>query len=122
MTKPYAEYTAYLAEGRFMLQRQKGGAAHYPPRAVAPLTGSEDLEWFEPSGKGTVYSLTTVSKRPPEADYNVALIDLAEGPRMMSRVEGIDPAQVHIGMAVVARVIVQGEEPVVVFVPEAADV
>ena len=120
MVHPDAEYRAFLAEGRFMLQRQKNGAAFYPPRAVAPQTGSEDIEWFEPSGKGTVYSTTVVHRRPPEPSYNVALIDLAEGPRMMSRVEGIDPAAVAIGQPVVARVIDQDGQPVVVFVPEAA--
>jgi uncharacterized OB-fold protein len=56
-----------------------------------------------------------VRKKPPEPSYNVALIDLAEGPRMMSRVEGVEPAAVAIGMAVQARIIDQDGEPVVVF-------
>jgi uncharacterized OB-fold protein len=43
------------------------------------------------------------------------LIDLAEGPRMMSRVEGMAPEQVRIGMAVRAKVIREGERPVLVF-------
>jgi hypothetical protein len=47
----------------------------------------------------------------------VALIDLAEGPRMMSRVEGIEPWEVTIGMAVQARIVTQDGEPVVVFEP-----
>ena len=46
-------------------------------------------------------------RRKAEAggDYNVALVDLAEGPRLMSRVDGVPPEQVRIGMAVQARVI-----------------
>ncbi len=54
---------------------------------------------------GTVYA-TTCTRRPADkgGDYNVALIDLAEGPRMMSRVEGIAPDKVQIGMKVKARV------------------
>lgn len=59
-----------------------------------------------PSGQGTVYS-TTVVRRKAEAggDYNVALIDLKEGVRMMSRVEGISPEAVAIGMPVQATII-----------------
>ncbi len=46
-------------------------------------------------------------RRKPQAggDYNVALVDLAEGPRLMSRIDGIAPDQVRIGMRVQARVI-----------------
>ena len=47
--------------------------------------------------------------------FNVVLVDLDEGPRMMSRVEGIAPEAVRIGMRVRARVALQGDEPVVVF-------
>jgi uncharacterized OB-fold protein len=120
MVHPDAEFREFLAEGRFMLQRQKGGAAFYPPRTIAPVTGSEDIEWFEPTGRGTVYSTTVVRRKPPEPSYNVCLVELAEGPRMMTRVEGIDPAEVRIGMPVVARVIDQDGQGLVVFVPENA--
>lgn len=116
VTHPDAEFRAFLTEGRFMIQRSKGTGVHvFYPRVIAPGTGARDLEWVETSGRGVVYSTTVVRKRPPEPSYNVALIDLAEGPRMMSRVEGIDPAAVTIGSAVQARIIDQDGEPVVVF-------
>lgn len=103
-----------------MLQRGvRTGMWVYYPRTVAPLTG-EDLEWAEPSGLGTVYSTTVVRKRPPEPSLNVALIDLDEGPRMMSRVEGIDAQDVRIGMRVKARIVPgEGEDAphLVVFDP-----
>jgi hypothetical protein len=83
-----------------------------------PLTGSTNLEWVEASGRGTVYSTTVVRQKPPTPSYNVALIDLAEGPRMMSRVEGIAPEDVRIGMPVKARIVREGEQPVVIFEPE----
>ena len=56
-------------------------------------------------------------RRKAEAggDYNVALVDLAEGPRMMSRVEGMAPADVKIGMAVKAEVIAHNGKGLVVF-------
>jgi len=116
VTHPDAEFRAFLAQGRFMIQRSKGSGAHvFYPRAVAPGTGARDLEWIQASGRGVVYSTTVVRKKPPEPSYNVVLVDLAEGPRMMSRVEGVDPAAVTIGMAVQARIVDQDGEPVVVF-------
>ncbi len=116
VTHPDAEFRAFLAEGRFMIQRSKSSSAHiFYPRVLAPGTGARDLEWVQASGRGVVYSTTVVRKKPPEPSYNVALIDLAEGPRMMSRVEGLEPSAVAIGMAVQARIIDQDGEPVVVF-------
>ena len=113
---PERDYLAFLAEGRFMLQRSRSsGRFVFYPRVAEPGTGATDLEWVEASGRGTVYATSVVRRRPPAADANVALIDLAEGVRMMSRVEGVDPASVRIGMAVQARIDRDGTAPVVVF-------
>lgn len=115
---PEAQYRAFLAQGRFMIQRARGSGRYvFYPRVAEPGSGDTDLEWVEASGRGTVYSSTVVRKRPPDADYNVALIDLAEGPRMMSRVVGIAPDQVRIGMTVQASVIDDNGTPLVVFQP-----
>ncbi|MFC4294696.1 Zn-ribbon domain-containing OB-fold protein [Novosphingobium tardum] len=116
---PDEQFSAFLTEGRFMIQRGTQSGTHvFFPRVVAPGTG-EDLEWVEASGRGIVYSTTVVRKRPPEPNVNVTLVDLAEGPRMMSRVEDIDPAEVRIGMAVRARIIEAEDGPLLVFVPDA---
>ena len=103
---PEQEYFAHLAEGRFMLQRSAstGGYVFYP-RVAEPGTGATDLEWVEASGRGMVYASTVVRQRPPADDYNVVLVDLAEGPRMMSRVDGLRPDEVRIGLRVRARVL-----------------
>ena len=95
-TGPARQFEQFLAEGKFMIQRSaSSGASVFYPRTVAPGTGVADLEWIEASGKGTVYSTTVVRQRPEKGgDYNIALIDLEEGPRMMSRVVGIAPDQV----------------------------
>ena len=104
-----------------MIQRSRASGQYvFYPRTVAPGTGARDLEWVAASGLGTVYSTTVVRKKPPEPSYNVALIDLAEGPRMMSRVEGIAPDAVGIGMAVRAKIVDQDGELVVVFEPAGA--
>jgi len=119
---PDADFQRFLSEGRFMIQRSRASGQYvFYPRTIAPGTGARDLEWVEASGLGTVYSTTVVRKKPPEPSYNVALIDLAEGPRMMSRVEGIAPDAVQIGMAVRARLVTQHGEPVVVFEPAGAN-
>lgn len=102
---PAAEHQAFLDQGRFMLLKpRKGGAPFFYPRLAAPGTGDRDLEWVPASGRGTVYSATIVSQKPPTPNHNVVLVDLEEGPRLMSRVVGIEPEQVRIGMAVKARI------------------
>jgi hypothetical protein len=116
---PEAVHRAYLAEGRFMIQRSAStGEYVFYPRIVAPRTGAADLEWVEASGEGTVYA-TTVNRRSPEkgGSFNVALIDLAEGPRMMSRVVGVAPEAVTIGMKVRARIDDLNGAPAVLFEP-----
>jgi len=117
--RPDQEFQEFLHTGRFMLQRgRRSGRYIFYPRAVEPGTGDTDLEWVEASGHGTVYAVTVVRPKPPQPAYNVVLIDLAEGPRMMSRVDGIDPEKVAIGMKVCARIVQEAEGYYVVFEPE----
>jgi len=120
--KPEKEYFEHLAAGRFMLQRSKStGKYVFYPRVAAPVTGETDLEWVEASGQGVVYSVTVIRQKPPTPHYNVALIDLQEGVRMMARVEGMPAEDVRIGQAVKARVRQPAEGsadvPLVVFDP-----
>ena len=89
------------------------------PRAVAPKTGSTNLEWRVSKGLGTVYSTTVVHAAKDQPPHNVVLIDVDEGFRLMSRVEDIDPMQVKIGMPVKVRFNPGDEKqpPFPVFVP-----
>ena len=114
-----ARYFQLLGEGRFLIQKCGDCAAYvFYPRQVCPHCQGDALAFVAPKGIGTVYSTTTV-RRKPEAggDYDVSLIDLDEGVRMMSRVEGVSPDQVRIGMRVKVRVALGGTEPLVVFDP-----
>ena len=98
--QPEKDFTNFLSQGKFMIQRSKGSGRYvFYPRVAEPVTGARDLEWVEASGKGTVYAVTTVRQRAPKTDYNVSLIDLAEGPRMLCRVDGIAQDQVKNGQA-----------------------
>ena len=113
MTSPETHWRDALAQGRLLLQRATGsGATFFPPRLIEPGTGEADLEWIEASGLGTVYSVTMINQKPPLEPYNVVLVDLDEGPRVMSRIEGT--GDVAIGLRVRAR-IDQGDEPILLF-------
>lgn len=114
--RPEQEYFAHLAQGRFMLQRSRSSGRHlFYPRVAEPVTGARDLEWVPASGFGTVYATTVVRPKPPQQPYNVVLVDLDEGPRMMSRVDNLPAEDVRIGMRVRARITTQDEKPLVVF-------
>ena len=109
---PQAQYLAYLRDGRFLIQRSRStGRYTFYPRIAIPGTGETDLEWVEASGSGTVYAITV--NRSRDGAYNIALIDLDEGPRMMSRVEGVET--VPIGTRVRARIVRSDDEPAIVF-------
>lgn len=118
---PDQQYLAYLSQGSLRMQREPGTSNYvFYPRAVAPETGSR-LEWAELTGLGRVYATTTVRSKPPAADYNVCVVELDEGPRMMSRVESVPALAVRIGMRVRARIVTGGEMPFVVFDPVEAE-
>jgi len=109
---PEEQYRAYLSEGRFMIQRSRSSGRYvFFPRVAEPGSGRNDLEWVEASGLGTVYSITV--NRTRAGDYNVALVELDEGPRLMSRIEGVET--VPIGTRVKARIVEIDGEPAVVF-------
>lgn len=117
MSGPERIWRDALADGRLVLPREvASGRCFFPPRVASPL-GGEAWEWADASGSGTVYSTSVVHPKPPEAAYNVALVELDEGPRLMSRVDGIPPEDVVIGMKVVARIDRDGAEPLLLFVP-----
>lgn len=116
---PARVFTRYLVAGQLAFQRCAAcAAAIFYPRVLCPVCGATDLRWEISSGRGTVYATTTLHSRG-EAAYNVALIDLAEGFRMMSRVDGIEPTEVRIGMEVRLKVLPAQDdaEAIAVFEP-----
>jgi uncharacterized OB-fold protein len=124
MNGPDETFRAFLASGKFMLQRSRlSGEFVFYPRVSWHGARGDDLEWVEASGDAEVYSATTIRRKAEHGgDYNISLVQLAEGPRMMTRVLGIAPDQVTIGMAVKAVVeapqwSAKHKEPVVVFYP-----
>jgi uncharacterized protein len=117
MKSPLTVYQEHLDRGELAYQVSDGRPVFFP-RVVAPGTGSTGLEWRVSRGEGTVYA-TTVNYYKGEPPLNVALIDLDEGFRMMSRVEDIPAESVRIGMRVKLRVLpsIEGRAALPVFIP-----
>jgi uncharacterized OB-fold protein len=69
-----------------------------------------------------VYSVSIVRRKPEDGgDYNVVLVDLAEGVRLLSRVDGIANEAVKIGMRVHVEVGVADGKPAVIFKSNTGD-
>ena len=86
---PATVYAEGLAAGQLRYQRcENCGRAVFYPRVACPHCGEARLTWADSAGLGTVYSTTVTRSRA--GDYNVALIDLDEGYRMMCTVTGDD--------------------------------
>jgi len=120
-----AEYFRACLEGRLLLQRcdDCGAAQLYARDRCLACRGA--LRWEEASGRGTVYSFTVIRQNysRPFRDwipYVVALVDLEEGPRVMTNIVDCEPDDVRIGMAVQARFeAVSDEAGIALFSPRA---
>lgn len=66
----------------------------FPPRAFCPSCLGEDIAWERASGRGTLYSYVINHRPAPgwreEGPYAIAIVQLEEGPRMMSNILGIE--------------------------------
>ncbi|MFC1415272.1 Zn-ribbon domain-containing OB-fold protein [Streptacidiphilus cavernicola] len=97
-------YWEAAAEGRLLLRRCGGcGRAHHYPREFCPHCWSEDVVWEQASGDAVLYTWSVVHANdlPPFRDrlpYVAAVVDLAEGPRMMTALVGCDPAVLRVGL------------------------
>lgn len=114
---PMEVYRRYLEGGELGFQRCRDcSSTVFYPRVLCPVCGSVSLEWRTSGGRGVIYATTAVYRRDGEP-YNVALVDLEEGFRMMSRVEGVPAEEVEIGRGVTLEVREEDDGPVAVFVP-----
>lgn len=109
---PDAETSAYwdaAREHRLLFSRCRGcGHAFHYPRTRCPSCFSSNVSWEESSGRGVVHSYTVVRQNHahPFRDrlpYVVALVDLDEGPRLMSNVDVANVERVHIDQRVRVR-------------------
>ncbi|MFE7108599.1 Zn-ribbon domain-containing OB-fold protein [Streptomyces sp. NPDC057575] len=120
-TRPYWDAAA---RGQLLLRRcHDCGRAHHYPREFCPHCWSEDCAWERASGDATLYTWSVVHRNDllpfgARVPYVAAVVDLAEGPRMMTEVVGCEESALAIGMAL--RVTFrqeEGQESVPVFHP-----
>lgn len=74
-----------------------------PPRPMCPNCQSQESAWVPVSGRGTVHSYVTYRESPDPAfvaPYAVLLVELEEGPRVVTNAAGIDVDALEIGMPV----------------------
>lgn len=99
------EYWEAAADGRLLIARCGScGRVHHYPRVLCPYCWSEDVAAVESSGQATLYTYSTVyvNDLPPFRDklpYIAAVVELAEGPRLMTTIVGCEPDRLRIGMA-----------------------
>lgn len=116
-----------LREGTFLLRHcETCGRDHYYPRPFCPSCWSDDLTWRPAAGTGTVYTFSVVHSNdlPPFKErlpYVAAIVELDEGPRVMTNIEGVAPEAVEIGMRVTVEYRpISDEITIPVFRPAAA--
>jgi uncharacterized protein len=105
--KPYWEG---LKLGKLMLPKcQDCGKAHFYPRILCPHCHSRKITWIEASGRGKLYAFEILHRSFNPAvktplPYVLAMIELEEGPRMLSNLVNIkpDPALIRCDMPVQA--------------------
>jgi uncharacterized protein len=80
------------------------GSKIFPPRDVCPTCAEEAKTLYQFSGKGEVYSYTTVYDAPEgyeeQAPYTVAIVKLEEGPLVTAQLTDVDNGKVEIGQKV----------------------
>lgn len=92
------------AEERLLLRRcDDCDTTHFYPRPFCPLCWSANVSWIQASGRATLYTWSVVHRNdlPPfdeRVPYVAAVVDLEEGPRMMTNVVDCDPGDLDIGM------------------------
>ena len=103
LTQPY--WDAARAQKLVVQQCRQCASRFFPARANCADCGSAQLDWTEVSGEGQVYTFT-VAHRPPhpiladQCPLAIAVIELREGPRMISNLVECDPHAITVGMQV----------------------
>jgi uncharacterized OB-fold protein len=103
------EYWDAAADGRLLIARCGScERVHHYPRVMCPFCWSEDVTAVEASGRATLYTYSTVyvNDLPPfsgRLPYTAAVVDLEEGPRLMTTIVGAEPSQLRIGMPLLAQ-------------------
>ena len=117
----------FLVKRKLMGSRcSKCNTLFVPPRPLCPRCGSVKLSWVELSGKGKLATFTVVHVGPAElaseTPYVVGVVELDEGPKVSSRITGVDankPESIRIMIPMAVDFIIKGEKAVLGFHPVA---
>ena len=100
-------YWAAAREHKLLIKRCRAcDKPFFYPRPFCPSCWSDEVEWEQASGRATLYTWSVVRQNdlPPWPDrvpYVAAVVDLEEGPRMLTNVEGCAPEELQVGMPLV---------------------
>lgn len=99
-----AGYWEGVARQELMFKRCGSCSAPlHPRRILCPECRSDDLNWEKSSGKGTIYTFSTIY-HPPNADfvtpYTNGIIELEEGPYLFGRILAETPEAITVGLGV----------------------
>lgn len=115
-----------VAEGHVLIKRCRDcSRAHFYPRGFCPYCWSEAVEWEQASGLATLYTWSVVylNDLPPfnqRVPYTAAIVELAEGPRMMTNVIDCLPENLRAGLELeLACHALDGTPPLPLFRPRA---
>lgn len=103
MSRPYWEGAK---RHELLLQKcQECGHYRYPPGETCPSCLSDKLEWVKVSGRGSVYTWTVFHQayHPAYKDdipYAVVVVELEEGPRMITNLVNCRIEDIKVGMPV----------------------
>lgn len=81
------------------------GHVRWPPAVICPICHSSEMKWIVAGGKGKVYSFAICHQAFHEAfvndlPYLIAIVQLEEGPHMLTNIVGCIPKDVHCDMPV----------------------
>jgi uncharacterized OB-fold protein len=98
------EFWAGVGRGELLVKHCSScGAYLHPRRILCPECRSDQLAWEVSSGRGTVYSFSTIYHPPNElfvGPYTNGIIELAEGPYLFGRILSDEIADIHVGAGV----------------------
>ena len=124
-TRPYWDG---CAAGELRIQRCVDcREPYFYPRDICPACGSANVEWFAASGRATLYSYIINHRPAPgfedEAPYAIAVVQLAEGPRLMTSIRGVPATPEALVLDMPLRVAFEqrGDISLPVFTPAAAE-
>jgi uncharacterized OB-fold protein len=107
-TAESAPYWAGLREGRLLMQHCAAcDRLQFYPRPMCRHCGATELDWAPMSGAGHIYSYTVIHRAPFEAfkgdvPYAYAVVELAEGPRVVCTIVTDDLDALRVDQPVTA--------------------